>query len=298
MYKILDQITKPRIQELSSFSKEFEMYIDVLRLDEIHPIVSGNKWYKLKYYLQEAKQLNKETILTFGGAYSNHIIAAAYACKASGFKSIGIIRGEESLNLSTTLEQAKKLGMELYFVSRQDYVFKKDIANQFTDAYVIPEGGEGELGIKGASTILENVKLKKYNHIIGACGTGTMISGILKVCNPNQQIIGINVLKGFEELENKIKSNVVDDEFGDRLTVFNDYHFGGYAKHPAQLIDFMNYLWQREKIPTDIVYTSKLFYALQDLLLKNYFPKKSNLLIIHSGGLQGNDSLAIGSLLF
>ncbi len=295
---MLEQIKKPKVQTLTSFSKEFGAYIDVLRLDEIHPIVSGNKWYKLKYYLQEVQELKKETILTFGGAYSNHIIATAFACHAIGIKSIGIIRGEESLELSTTLKHAKKLGMELHFASRQEYIFKEDIASKFPEAYIIPEGGAGPLGMKGATDILEHIKLKKYNYIIGACGTGTMISGILKGSHSNQQIIGINMLKGFEELENKIKYNVKDESMGKRLSIFNDYHFGGYAKHPTPLIEFMNYLWQREDIPTDIVYTSKLFYAVHDLLKKNYFPQKSNLLIIHSGGLQGNESLPMGRLLF
>ena len=295
---MVDDIAKPRIQALSSFLNEFGMYIDVLRLDEIHAMVSGNKWYKLKYYLQEAKQLNKETILTFGGAYSNHIIATAYACHALGFKSIGLIRGDETVELSSTLKQAQLFGMDLHFVSRKDYVFKEELFNQFSDAYIIPEGGAGELGIQGASDILDNIKLKKYNTIIGACGTGTMLTGILKASKPHQQIIGINVLKGFDELENQIKLHVKDKSIENRLSIFNEYHFGGYAKHPSPLIEFMNYLWQRENVPTDIVYTSKLFYAVHDLLQKKYFLPKTNILIIHSGGLQGNDSLTNNTLLF
>ena len=294
----MDEIAKPRIQTLSSLSNEFGVYIDVLRLDEIHPVVSGNKWYKLKYYLQEAKQINKETILTFGGAYSNHIIATAYACYVLGFKSIGLIRGDETLNLSSTLKQAKLFGMDLHFVSRKDYVFKDELSTQFKNAYIIPEGGTGELGIKGALDILDNINFQKYNFIIGACGTGTMLTGILKASKPNQQIIGINVLKGFEELENQIRFNVKDKFIENRLTIFYEYHFGGYAKHPVPLIEFMNYLWQRENIPTDIVYTSKLFYAVHDLLQKKYFRIKSNILIIHSGGLQGNTSLPKNILLY
>jgi 1-aminocyclopropane-1-carboxylate deaminase len=295
---MMDELKIPRIQTLSSLSNEFEMYLDVLRLDEIHPIVSGNKWYKLKYYLQEAKEKNKKTILTFGGAYSNHIIATAFACKASGFESVGLIRGEESNVLSSTLKQAKSFGMKLHFVSRKEYVFKEQLIEQFPEAFIIPEGGAGALGIKGASDILKDIKLKKYNVIVAACGTGTMITGILKASLPHQQIVGINVLKGFDELEHQIKLNVKDQSIENRLTIFNEYHFGGYAKHPVALIEFMNYLWQREEVPTDIVYTSKLFYAVLDLLKKNYFPKKTNILIIHSGGLQGNASLALGRLLF
>ena len=294
---MIETIKQPRIQPLKSFSSEFDVFIDVLRLDEIHTTVSGNKWYKLKYYLQNAKQLKKEIIVTFGGAFSNHIIATAFACKVSGFKSIGIIRGEESLTLSETLKHAKQMGMELHFVSRKEYLFKDTIAKQFPQAFIIPEGGAGELGIQGAASILENIKINKYDYIIGAIGTGTMISGILKATH-QQKIIGINMLKGFEAIKNTITYWVGEDTVSNRLEVYNDYHFGGYAKHPTPLIAFMNYLWQREEIPTDIVYTSKLFYAAHDLLKKNYFPKKSNILIIHSGGLQGNQTLAKGRLLF
>ena len=295
---ILDQLKKPRIQTLTNISKEFGVYIDVLRLDEIHPIISGNKWYKLKYYLQEAKELNKETIVTFGGAYSNHIIATAYACNALGLKSIGMIRGDETIDLSATLKQAKALGMDLHFVSRKDYVFKDGLSFQFPNAYIILEGGAGELGIKGAADIIAETKFNKYNFIVGACGTGTMITGILNASKPKQQIIGINVLKGFETLKNTIIFNSKNTSAENRLTIFNEYHFGGYAKHSVPLIEFMNSLWQKENIPTDIVYTSKLFYAVQDLLIKKYFPAKSNILLIHSGGLQGNASLALGRLLF
>ena len=295
---ILDQLKKPRIQTLTNISKEFGVYIDVLRLDEIHPIVSGNKWYKLKYYLKEAKALHQETIVTFGGAYSNHIVATAYACNAVGLKSIGMIRGDETNNLSATLKYAKALGMDLHFVSRKNYVFKDELSSHFPNAYMIPEGGAGELGIKGAADIIAETKFKKYNFIVCACGTGTMITGIINASKPNQQIIGVNVLKGFETLKNNIIFNSKDTSAENRLTIFNEYHFGGYAKHPVPLIEFMNSLWQKENIPTDIVYTSKLFYAVQDLLFKKYFPTKSNILIIHSGGLQGNASLALGRLLF
>ncbi|MBS4042872.1 MAG: pyridoxal-phosphate dependent enzyme [Chitinophagaceae bacterium] len=288
----------PRIQQLQSFSSEFGVYIDVLRLDEIHPIVSGNKWYKLKYYLEDAKQQQKDTIVTFGGAYSNHILATAFACKHYGFKSIGIIRGEETTILSSTLKQAKSFGMDLHFVGRKEYLYKEKLVEQFEQAYIIAEGGEGVLGIKGASTILDQVKIKKYNYIACAIGTGTMISGLLKATNRNQQCIGVNVLKGFEAVERKIIYQIADDSVTNRLKIFNEYHFGGYAKHPTALIEFMNYLWQREEMPTDIVYTSKLFYAVHDLLKQNHFESKSNILIIHSGGLQGNSSLAQGRLLF
>ena len=295
---MIDQLAQPYIQRLNSFSQETSTFLDVLRLDAIHPIVSGNKWYKLKYYLEEAQQLNKKEIITFGGAYSNHIVATAFACKAYGLKSVGIIRGDDGMPLTHTLKEAKDYGMELKFVSRKDYMFKDELTKDFSNAYVIAEGGEGNLGFKGAAEILKDVKIKNYNYIICACGTGTMITGLIKASTAKQKVIGINMLKGFEEMETLIKQKLDNDIDKSRFTIFNDYHFGGYAKHPQVIIDWMNYLWQREEIPTDIVYTSKLFYAVFDLIKKNYFPQKSNLLIIHSGGLQGNQSLALGRLLF
>lgn len=293
-----DQFIQPYIQTLKNISSETSMFIDVLRLDVIHPIISGNKRYKLKYYLQEALQQQKKQIVTFGGAYSNHIVATAFACKQIGIKSIGIIRGDDGCELTHTLKKALEYEMELEFVSRKDYMFKNELSKKYEDAFVIPEGGAGELGVKGAADILKEIKIEKYDYIICACGTGTMISGFINGSTTKQKVIGINVLKGFEQIELQINHQLNNKEDKNRYTIFNEYHFGGYAKHPQPLIDFMAELWQRENVPTDIVYTSKLFYGVIDLLKNNYFPKKSNILVIHSGGLQGNLSLAKGRLLF
>ncbi len=293
------QLAKPFIQNLPSFSNH-KIIVDVLRLDVIHPIVSGNKWYKLQCYLQDAIDKNFKTVVTFGGAFSNHIVATAFACKQFNLKSIGIIRGEESANLSHTLQQCKAYGMELQFVSREAYKNKTAIANSLNDNefYVIDEGGFGLLGAKGAATILNQVDTKKYTHIICACGTGTMLAGIVNAAQSHQKIIGINALKGYENIGEDI-AKILDKSSSKKLfTILNNYHFGGYAKHPVELINWMNELWKTEKLPTDIVYTAKLFFALKDLINSNYFGNNTSVLAIHSGGLQGNLSLPVGILDF
>ncbi len=284
------------IQNLQSFGNDVTI-VDVLRLDAIHKIVSGNKWFKLKYYLQEAINNNCTTIITFGGAYSNHIIATAFACENLNLRCIGIIRGEESTTLSHTLQQAKDYGMELQFVSREAFKNKSEIASKYSNdkAFVIEEGGYGELGAKGAADILKVTDISSYTHIICACGTGTMLAGIADAALPHQQVIGINVLKGYENINEDARQIMQSKK---EFIVLNKYHFGGYAKHPQQLINWMNNLWRKENLPTDIVYTSKLLFAVNDLLSSEYFLPNSKILIIHSGGLQGNLSLPKGTLLF
>ncbi len=276
---------------------EKKVSVDVLRLDKIHPLISGNKWFKLKYYIEEATQQNKKTILTFGGAWSNHILATAAICKIKQLNSIGIIRGEEAENLSYTLCQAKELGMKLFFISRNDYQEKKiPSALDNTDYYQIAEGGFGKLGAAGAATILDHCRIEGFTHICCAAGTGTMTAGLLSRVSKTQQVIAISVLKNYLEMEESIKKII--DEPVKNLTINHAYHFGGYAKHKPALLEFMNEFYNQTSIPTDFVYTGKLCYAILDMVKKNYFPEGSNLLLIHSGGLQGNVSLSKRTLIF
>lgn len=276
---------------------------DVLRLDKIHPVVSGNKWFKLKYYLEHATNLNKKALLTFGGAYSNHIIATAFAAKENGFKAIGIIRGEATTPLSPTLQAARDYGMELNFMPRDIYKRKNEeevintITDKWGDIYIIPEGGDGELGRKGAAEILLVADLQKYSHIICAVGTGTTFIGIVNASLPGQEVIGIPVLKGMQNLDKQYTAFIKDNS-KKKYTLFYDYHLGGYAKKTQELLEFMNIIYKQTGIPTDFVYTGKLMYALDDLLRSDHFKPGSHILFIHSGGLQGNNSLAGGVLLF
>ncbi len=275
---------------------EKKVEVDVLRLDNIHPLVSGNKWFKLRYYLEEAKT-EKKTIVTYGGAWSNHILATAAACKINSLPCIGIIRGEESANLSPTLIKAKELGMELVFISREDYGQGK-IPEGFdkSDYYFIPEGGYGLNGANGAATILDYCKKEDYTHICCAAGAGTMTAGLIKASQPSCKIISISVLKNNFDLEENI--NLLSGTKEKSFDLIHDYHFGGYAKYKPGLIDFMNEFYSQTEIPSDFVYTGKLFFGVNDLLSNNFFPAGSKLLIIHSGGLQGNASLSNGTLIF
>lgn len=268
---------------------------DVLRLDKIHPHISGNKWFKLRYYLEDAKRQSKKTIITYGGAWSNHIIATAAICKINNLSCIGIIRGEEAVTLSPTLSEARSLGMQLLFISREDYR-SGNIPGELNKPgyYFVPEGGYGVMGAEGAATIMDCCKKENYSHICCATGTGTMTAGLIKSSLPSQQVIAISVLKNNLDLEKNIKSLSGEKEF----KLIHDYHFGGYAKYKPELIDFMDDFFRHTSIQSDFVYTGKLFFAINDLTLNNFFIPGSRLLIIHSGGLQGNASLSNGTLIF
>jgi 1-aminocyclopropane-1-carboxylate deaminase len=284
------------------FLQKFHTTVDVFRLDLIHPVISGNKWFKLKKYLSETQSLGKKTVLTFGGAYSNHIVAIAAVTKKNALKSIGIIRGEKPTIPSHTLQDAASYGMDLYFVSREEYK-KKTIPTEVferydqTDIYIINEGGYGEKGVEGAKDILKQIDFLPYTHIIDAVGTGTTIAGLIESSSKYQTVIGISSLKNNFSLDQEIKT-FLSEENKKRLTLIHDYHFGGYAKYSKKLIDFMNDWYRLTGIPSDFVYTGKLFFAVSDLIEKKYFPSESKLLIIHSGGVQGNQSLPNGTLIF
>lgn len=270
--------------------------VDVLRLDKIHPVISGNKWFKLRYYFEEALQLNRKLIITFGGAWSNHIVATAAACSIHQLKSVGIIRGERPRNLSSSLREAESYGMQLHFLSREDYS-KKIIPDHLINEhyYLVPEGGYGLLGARGAGTILKSINLITYSHICCAVGTGTMIAGLATAVT-TQQVVGISVLKNNFEIENSIRPLTL----GTHTTpdIHHEYHFGGYAKYNQVLIDFMNACYATNQLPLDFVYTGKLCYAINDLIAKGHFAENARLLIIHSGGLQGNLSLRNDVLIF
>ena len=272
--------------------------LNILRLDKLHPVVSGNKWFKLKHYLAEAFE-QKKTVATFGGAWSNHIVAVAYCCQQAGLKSIGIIRGEGPALLSDTLVKAAEYGMELQFVTREEYnLRKKEVARNLgtgnseleaeREIYWISEGGYGSLGSKGAADIGVEYDLSSYSRIIAGVGTGTMLAGLVLRAKPGQAIIGISAMKGNYELEKQVCDLLPKNEDHAPFAILHDYHFGGFGKHPQSLLEFMNDVFKQHHLPLDIVYTGKVFYAIKDLAEKNYFEPGSKLLMIHSGGLQGN----------
>jgi 1-aminocyclopropane-1-carboxylate deaminase len=267
----------------------------VKREDLLHPTISGNKWRKLKYNLQEAKRLQHDTLLTFGGAYSNHIAAVAAAGQEFGFKTIGIVRGEEHLPLNPTLTFATAAGMELHYISREAYRQKTDpvylaqLAQKFGQPYLIPEGGTNALAVKGCTEIVTDIPID-YDYICCASGTGGTLAGIIAGLEGNRHVLGFPALKGGAFLQEEIEQ-LIERYNGQRYQnwqLITDYHFGGYAKVKPELLDFMRSFQQEHNLPLEPVYTGKMFYGLVDLIRKGYFPEGSRIVAIHTGGLQGN----------
>lgn len=273
--------------------------LHVLRLDCIHPVISGNKWFKLKYHLSKAAAEGYNTITTAGGAYSNHIAATAFACRTAGIHAIGMIRGERPPVLSPTLERAMADGMQLEFISRNLFRDKTILQQAFPQSYFIPEGGYSTEGAMGAMEITGYCSdPEQYTHLVCAVGTGTMMAGLVRAATNNQKVIGISVMRGNTALKQQVAALLGPEDLGKDYSIEQGYHFGGYAKHPPELLQFMNDTWNTWQLPTDIVYTSKTLFAIFDMLKNKRLPPRSKILMIHSGGLQGNLSLGDGVLLF
>lgn len=290
--------TKATISSLNYFASQ-GYSVDMLRLDLVHPIVSGNKWYKLKEYLLQAKEQKADTLASFGGPYSNHIVALAYAGHYLGLKTIGYIRTNADEPITPSLQEAIGYGMQLIYLGRTHFQEKKNelLKNQDSSSpYFIDEGGYGKLGCQGFASIQEEVTLNHYDYMIAAVGTGTMLSGLISISNPDQQIIGIPVLKNEETIYSEINAILPDTRMP--YTLLHQFHQGGYAKTTQEQIDCMNQFWKNTGIPTDIVYTGKLVTAFDQLLQEKYFKKDASILLIHSGGLQGNRSVKPGVLLY
>jgi 1-aminocyclopropane-1-carboxylate deaminase len=263
----------------------------IKREDWLHPIISGNKFRKLKYNIQEAKKLGHTALLTFGGAFSNHILAVAGAGAEFGFTTIGIIRGEElesKIAENPTLAKAKELGMQFYFVSRTAYrdkektLFVNHLKEIFGNFYLIPEGGTNELAVIGCEEILTDADKEYFTHITCAVGTGGTISGLINSSGQKQQIIGFSSLKG-AFLSDVICNFVLKTNWN----INEAYHFGGYGKVNDELISFLNSFYNQTAIPLDPVYTGKMVFGVLNLIEKAYFPNNSKILMIHTGGLQG-----------
>ena len=271
------------------FPNGIELYIK--REDLLHPIISGNKFRKLKYNIQEAKRLGHTTLLTFGGAFSNHILAVAGAGAEFGFKTIGIIRGEElesKIHENPTLAKAQELGMQFHFVSRTAYRDKESssfisfLSEKFGNFYLVPEGGTNDLAIKGCEEILTSEDKSYFTHIACAVGTGGTISGLINSSTEKQQLIGFSSLKG-AFLSEVIRNFVSKTNW----SINDNYHFGGYGKVTDELIQFLNSFYSQTAIPLDPVYTGKMVFGVLDLIEKGYFPPNAKILMIHTGGLQG-----------
>lgn len=268
--------------------------ISLLREDFLHPIVSGNKFRKLKYNLLEAKKLKKTTLLSFGGAFSNHIAAVAAAGKEMGFKTIGIIRGEEletKIEENPTLSFAKTAGMHLHFISRDAYrnkeepSFVKVLQQLYGDFYLIPEGGTNALAVKGCEEILTE-QTKIYDYICVSVGTGGTVAGIINVSEAHQQVIGFSALKG-DFLKDEVKKYTSKTNF----EITDAYCFGGYAKIQEELVRFINEFNKSTLIPLDPVYTGKMIYGIFDMVKHKKIKENSRILAVHTGGLQGIEGM-------
>jgi 1-aminocyclopropane-1-carboxylate deaminase len=287
------------IQDISKFFNNI-LNISILRADLIDPVVSGNKWFKLQLYVRDAIAAGKTTLATFGGPYSNHIVATSTYGASMGLETVGFIRGEKPVALSPTLTDAMENGMTLHFVSREDFEQTEKILshNQDPSWAWIPEGGYGITGAEGVKSMLTIKDTAPFDTIICAVGTGTMMAGLIKAAAPHQQVIGLSVLKNNISIDEEIKALLTLEESKKNFEINHDYHFGGYAKHTPALIDFMNDCYKKMELPLDFVYTAKLVYGVEDLATNGKFDPTSKILIIHSGGLQGNRSFKKGTFIF
>jgi 1-aminocyclopropane-1-carboxylate deaminase len=293
---MFNSLIKTENQEVYlSILKDKNIRLFIKREDLIHPFVSGNKFRKLKYNIQEAKCQKKHTLLTFGGAFSNHIVATAVAGNLAGLKTIGVIRGEEltkdfdkTIATNASLREAHQNGMQFHFVTRERYreknntSFIDDLKNQFGDFYLVPEGGTNVLAVKGCEEILIDSD-KEFNYICCAVGTGGTVSGLINATKNNQKVLGFPALKG-DFLRKEIGAFINQKENWKLIT---DYHFGGYAKYTAELIAFINQFKEETTIQLDPIYTGKMLFGIVDLIKNNYFSENSKILAVHTGGIQG-----------
>lgn len=265
----------------SSIAYHQNIQLDIKRLDLIHPYISGNKYFKLKYNLAYAQQHDYQGILSFGGAYSNHILALAYACQQSNLKSIAIIRGNELAHhpLNPILQQAQAWGMQFIFVSREEYRLRyhddylNSLQQKFANFYILPEGGHNDLAIKGCQEILTADDLTQYDYICCAVGTSGTITGLAQRAT-QQHLLGFSALKGYDFNIQQTNIKIIDD-----------YCCGGYAKITPSLHTFLEDFQHQYNIELDPIYTGKMMYGIFDLIQQSYFPKQSRILAIHTGGL-------------
>ena len=289
-------LKEPGINELKNdLYANNNVKITMLRLDEIHPVISGNKLFKLYYFLKDAVNSSRKKIITFGGAFSNHLAATAFACKEMNLECIGIVRGEKPAILSHTLVFCMENGMQLQFISRASYQkinekdFLEELKNKYGESILIPEGGFSIKGKEGAELITQFFGDKKFTHVCLPVGTATTFAGIVDSNRNESEIIGLGVLKNLHDIEKRFHELEVNPER--KYSFIGDYHFGGYAKKTDELISFINKFYDQHKIPLDFVYTGKMMFGVNDLIQKKYFPEGADILCIHTGGLQGNESL-------
>jgi 1-aminocyclopropane-1-carboxylate deaminase len=293
MATILKQ--EPYIQPLNeNWYKPYVAGVSMLRLDVLHPIISGNKWYKLKHNIQYAQEHGYKSILTFGGAYSNHLIATAAAANISGMNSIGMVRGNYAEHaMTTTLQACVDDGMQLVFASREEYARKNDgdwleeLGSKYPGAFIVPEGGANGQGRAGAEEIAHYIP-KQFTHVCVSVGTGTTFAGLRNAVHAEQMVYGYVPMKGGRYMAEEMQPYLIKNK---SWKIFDEWHFGGFGKWNNDLVASMNEFYNINNIPLDIVYTSKMMYGLQQQLKQGVFPADAHILCVHTGGLQGNTSV-------
>lgn len=279
---------------MDPFLSERKISLLFKREDLNHSEMSGNKWHKLRYNLQEARNLGLNTLLTFGGAYSNHIYAVAAAGKIFNFHTIGIIRGEEHLPLNPTISFARNKGMQIYYLDRSSYR-RKDSAeiltslrDKFGEFYLLPEGGTNLLAVKGCSEIINKINIE-FDYICCPCGTGGTLAGLISGLMGKKFALGFSVLKSGSFLKKNVLELLRSTNGSDLMNwdINLEYHFGGYAKVDKQLFNFISRFSDRTKIPIEPIYTGKMLYGIYDLIKKEFFKEGDRIVILHTGGLQG-----------
>lgn len=285
-HTLLQRLDDPLFEE-----KNINFFIK--RDDLIHPTVSGNKWRKLKYNLLEAQKQQQETLLSFGGAYSNHIYALAAAGKLFNFKTIGVIRGEKPKTLNPVLEFALNNGMRLFYISRTAYRDKYnpqligELKERFGKFYMVPEGGSNMLAVRGCCEVIEEINID-FDYICSACGTGGTIAGLITGLAGAKKALGFSVLKGGDFLKDDV-AQLIKGYCGkdyQNWDINTEYHFGGYAKSKPALLDFMKYFEKQHKVPIEFIYTGKMLYGLYDLIKKDFFKPNQNIIALHTGGVR------------
>ncbi len=285
-FESIIQIPTPLQKIEAELFTEKGVEVFVKRDDLTHPFISGNKFRKLKYNLHEAERQGRNRLLTFGGAYSNHLSAFAFACREFGFEGKAVVRGEElSAGSSPTLAFVRTQGIELEFVSREAYRDKERLSARFSkDHFIIPEGGSNALAVQGVAGIIPEIG--EFDYLITACGTGGTLAGLLLGAPESAVIIGVSALKKGDFLKKEV-SKLLSQPFPDNAVLLTGFHFGGYARYDEELLGFIRDFESRYAILLEQVYTAKAFYAFYSLLKAGYFRRGSRIILLHTGGLQG-----------
>ena len=292
----LEHSLKPSILSplKNSLFKQHQVEVWLKRDDLLHPIISGNKWRKLKYSLNHALSLEKNTLISMGGAYSNHLHALAFTGKLLNLKTRAFIRGERPKQLNPTLKDIINWGMKLDFINRRDYralrEFKTNdtLPNLAENEYWIPEGGALSFALQGVVESIHEIN-QTFQIICAPCGTGTTLAGVIQAVSNQTQVLGFSALKGSDFLEKEVTQLLASNtKMQHNWSINTDYHFGGFAKTTPELLDFIQVFEKRHQITLEPIYSGKMLFGLYDLIAQDYFKKGSQIIAIHTGGLQGN----------